>query len=1236
MRRVILVIGSLLIVTALVAPVVLVWSALYTTSGLQFVVRHLPQQLGPVHLTIEGVSGTVAGGLHVDRVEVDHELVHITVTGIDGRLAVTPLVLQTIRVKHARVQSVSIEVRRRKTPSLPGPGSFLPSWLIVNAEDGEAGSVTLTVYNGFHLEARDLRGAAVVRHTHIRVFQAEGQLAEAHISAAGELRATDPLGMEMKGRIDWLPEGQPRWTLTGSARGDLNLLSIVAHTTSPCRADLTGELLDVTTHWHWVADAAVQDFDLHAWQLNTPLGSITGHVEGSGDESGFSAHGLVNPTGLHAGAFDAQFAGSYADHVLTARHMEARHVTSGAHAKAEGTIAVVEHGPRLDLKGEWTNFRWPLVGHSAVHSAAGSFALAGILPYRVRVSGRGSAADLPEMTLDASGALGKDGFTFDAAEVDLFQGHASVSGSVAWAPQQAWAVAGRATGIDLQAFREDLPGRVSFAINASGRGFDTRGDFSASFSQLSGKVRGLAVSGGGTVARAGRTWSFSNVRVGLGTATLGLDGSLSDRADLRFALVAHDLSLLAPGMRGQIRSSGAVKGTLAEPEIVATARGGDFEYEGLTLEALDATVNFNPGAAGQESSVDLRLRNLSFKGRAFDSMSLSLKGPPAAYDVRFAASAKGLSVNAQAHGAYANQSFDGELAALSISGNESLHLSLERPVALTAAPHRVRVDWLCLVGTPGSICADGKWTPAAWATTITINELPLETLTAGKTPAVDYKGTVTAHAQLSGGAATPVQGALTAQLTGAEVIHRLASHKLEHTRIGSGTVSVTATPAAINAKLDLGDGPEASIHGTLELERDTPRWQDMPLAGQLRAQTNEASLLTLYVPDIDRAVGHLGADMHLAGTAGEPRLTGMLNVSDGEIDVFQVNLSLRAVSAQAQLTETGIDFKGSASAGKGQVSTSGHMEWRELLPYGKLHLAGTNLRVADIPEAQIDASPDLDFDVKGRRIEVTGTVTIPYARIQPKDITNAVSVSPDQVIVGAEPEDVNRRFTVLSTITLVLGDRVNVDALGLTARLVGSVTIRNGFDAITHGSGELSVAEGRYTAFARALDIQRGRLIFAGGPITNPGIDVRAQKQFPDVTAGVNVRGTLQQPHISFFSEPPLAQTQIASLILAGGSLESAQNASSAALGQGAAILAAQLGGRVGIPDVSLETDPIANQTSLVLGRYLSPRLYVSYGVSLTEQLNTFKMRYTLNDHWTIRTEVGQAYGADLVFSITR
>ena len=1264
LRRLLLALASLLIVTAIVAPVALIWSALYTTGGLQFAIRHIPRQLGPVQLDIVGVSGTVADGLAVERVEIDHDLVHLKFEGIEGRVDLMPLLLQTIRVGHGSVRSALIQVKRRTRPPTAGALVFLPRWLIISAEQGRVGSATLTVPNGFRLDATDINGAAVVRHRVIRFFQAEGLLGgEARVSAIGDLIAADPVGLEVKGRILWSPAGQPAWSVAGSARGDLNILHVVAHTDSPFRADVSGQALDLTNHWHWVGDAVVRDFNLRAWGLSGLLGSITGHLAGSGDATGFSAHGPVNPTGLRAGLFQAQVSGSYADRVLTARRVELRHSGSGALLRGAGTIGI--DGPRLDLSGSVSDLRWPLVGRDpALRSASGSFTLAGVLPYRMRASGSARAADLPLMPAEVSGTLGKDSFVFDSAEIDLFGGHASLSGQVAWSPAQSWSVVGHVTGINPGALRADLPGSVSFLLGASGRGFDTQGgDLTASFSNLSGKLRGVAASGSGTMTRSGDTWGFSEVRVGLGSARVALDGHISERMDLRFAVSAADLSLLAPGTRGELKASGTVRGTLTDPAIVVTAHGGDFDYQGIKLESFDAEVNFDPGAFQQPSKIDARLRKLSYRTRTLESVSLTLSGPPSAYDVRLAVAATGLAASAQARGAYAHGVFNGELEALAINGSESLHLSLERPVALSAAPDHLRLEWLCLVGTPGSLCADGDWSAAAWSATVMTNQLPLNTLTAGMTPGVEYLGTASALARVSGGPSTPVVGTLRADLSDAQIAHKLASRRIEHTRIGSGTVTVSATPALVTAQADLGDGEVGTIHGRLDVQRLTPRgtspgeplargtaqvatpahWQDMPLTGQLHAQTAELGLISLYVPDIDRAAGHFNADIQLAGSAGTPRLAGQVKISDAEIDVYQVNLGLRQVQLDARFSDAGLDFDGSARAGAGSVKAGGHLEWRELLPYGKFHLQGTSLRVADVPEAQIDASPDLEFDVEGRKIEVTGKVTVPYARIQPKDFAGAARASPDEVIVGSEEEDPTKRVEVMSNITLSLGDRVTIDTTGLTCRLTGSITIRSGYDAFTRASGELSVADGKYTAYGRKLDIERGRLIFTGGPIDNPGIDLRAIKEFPDVKAGVNVRGTLLQPHMTFFSDPSLPQSQIVSLILAGGSLESAQNrttgnsgAGGAALAQGAAILGQQLGSRVGIPDVSLETDPIANETSLVLGRYLSPRLYVSYGVSLTEQFNTFKLRYTLGDHWTVRTELGTASGADLVYSIDK
>jgi translocation and assembly module TamB len=1236
LRQGVLALASVLIVTLILGPLLLVWCALYTTAGAQFIVRHLPHQMAGVQLEIAGLSGTVARGLHVERVEIDQELVHLKFEDIEAHVALAPLLLQTIRATYGSVGRASIEVKRRVHPPTPSPPLFLPSWLLIVAEEAHVKRADLSVYNGFKLSVTEISAAAVIRHKSIRLFQAEGLLEGAHVSAIGELLATDPFGLDVKGHLDWQPPGQPQYLLDGSAHGDLNRLQVRARIESPFRSDVNGQLLDLTNHLHWVANAVLHRFDLSAWGVAGPLGSITGNLAGAGDVDLWRAQGAVNPTGLHAGAFDVQFEGGYANHVLSAKRMEARHIDSGARASAAGTIAIVDNGPRLDLKGSWNEFRWPLVGRDVVvRSGAGTFALEGLMPYRVRLTGDVRALDLPLMPVDLTGTLDKDSFAFERAEVDLYGGHTSASGKVTWAPQDTWSVSGHATGIDPGQLRPDLPGSLTFDYSASGTRFDAKGTLSASFSGLSGKLRGATASGAGAVTHAGKTWSFSNLRVGLGSANLALDGHIDDRMELRFALSAQDLNLLSPGSRGQLKASGTLGGTFSDPSLVSVAHGLDIDYQGIKLKAFDADIDFEPDAAGKESKIDAQLHLLSYAGRTLTAATFALKGPPSAYTVRFSAAAPGLAANAQAQGAYSAGLFKGQLTALALSGNESLHLALDRPVGLLASLDQVRLEWLCLVGAPGSVCADGEWTPASWSTTVMTNELPLATLTAGMTPEVQYLGTINALAHLSGGATTAVLGNLRAELANAEIAHRLASKKVEHTRIGSGTFSVTLAPGTITTQSDLGGGEVGTLHGTFNVQRTTPEWQNMPVSGELHILNADCALVSLYVPDVDRASGHFNADMHVTGTLGAPHLAGAVKVSNGELDVYQTNLALRAIALEAHLSDRGLDFKGSASAGTGTVSADGHLEWRDLLPYGKFHLQGSNLRVADIPEAQIDASPDLDFTITGRRIEVTGKVLVPYAKIAPKDITNAVRASDDEVIVGEEEQDPSKRFVVVSDIGLALGDHINIDTLGLSAKLGGGLQIRSGSDAITRGQGEVNIESGKYMAYGRLLDIQGGKLYF-NGPIDNPGIQVTAAKVFPDVTAYVNVRGTLLQPRMSFSSVPPLPQSQIVSLILSGGSLESAQNrGSNVAIGQGVAMLAQEYGSWVGIQEASLESD-VTNDTSLVLGRYLSPRLYVSYGISLTENLNTFKLRYTLGDHWTIRAELGQAQGADLVYSISK
>ena len=1237
MRRILLFIAGFLILLAVAVPSGVLYYLLFTEGGLQFIVAHVPHEIAGTRLDIVNPTGTIASVMHVQRVEIDHHLVHLRIEGIDASIALTPLLWQTVRAKSSHIHDISIQLKRRTRPPKPSVPVFLPSGLLITVDRHQLDSLELTLVSGRHYRWTDLSASGIVRHRTIRFFETRARTQEALIEGTGELRAADPLILDLQSRVHWAPAQQPPWSFTVACTGDLKDLALTVATTTPFRSDFTGHALDLTGSWHWRGNAVIHDLDVRAWGGGDLLGLISGRLALRGNQDGYFARGPLTPAALNVGAFDATFEGAYADHVLWAKHIELTHLASQAHAAGAGTITVVRGGPRLDLRGTWRDFRWPLIGPAApVHSPSGDYTIAGTWPYAIHAHGTGIIRDLPPMPMTVDGHLAKDRFTFESANVGLYGGRATLQGNAVWAPARSWSVAGRFIDIDSGQLRADVPGKLSFAADVAGQGFEPDGDFTLAVRDLSGRLRGVSASGGGRLARSRRAWLFDEVRIGLGRTSLALDGRVSDSLDLRFAINAQDLSLIEPDSRGELHASGTLQGTLREPKIAAAAHARSILHEGVAVGALDADIDFDPSVQFT-SRVAVQIHDLVYAGRKLDSLAFKLDGKPARYAVQLDASAVGLAASVQALGPMTEGVWHGRMEAMAVTGTESLRLSLERPVDVLVSSDYIRADWLCLVGKPASMCADADWNPARWEVTFTANEMPLATVTSGLTPAVEYGGRINLHARVFGGGAEPAQGTVRADLTDAQLTHRLSSGRIEHTLIGSGLVSITATRPAIAVEVGLESGEVGTIRGKLEAQRSAVRWQDMPVQGELHAHTEALGLITLYVPDIDRAAGHLNADVRFAGTLGTPFVDGALKVSDGEIDFYQVNLALRQVSFEARLTDNGLTFGGSTHIGSGTAEARGQLAWRDSLPYGKVQLEGANLRVVDVPEAQIDASPTLTFNIEGRRIEVSGSVRVPYAKIVPADMTGAVRSSADEVVVGQESTDPSKRFEVMSTITLSLGDKVSIETSGLTGRLTGNITVRSGYDEVTSATGELSIEEGKYLAYARKLDIERGRLIFTGGPIGNPGIDIRAIKVFPDVTAGVNVRGTLLQPRMSFFSEPSLPQSQIVSLILAGGGLETAQNRQSGteALAQGGAILAQQLGSRIGIEDVSLESD-LQNETSLVLGKYLSPRFYVSYGISLTEQLNVFKMRYSLGDHWTVKTEVGQARGADLVFTIDK
>ena len=417
------------------------------------------------------------------------------------------------------------------------------------------------------------------------------------------------------------------------------------------------------------------------------------------------------------------------------------------------------------------------------------------------------------------------------------------------------------------------------------------------------------------------------------------------------------------------------------------------------------------------------------------------------------------------------------------------------------------------------------------------------------------------------------------------------------------------------------------------------------LAGEVDLAFNDLSLLDTLLPDLQRTQGQLRLQLGIGGHLAQPRLTGRAQMHGASVQVARLGISLERIDLTADTDAAGLlNFTVSARSGNGDIRLQGSSRLDSARGWpSTIEISGENFKAVRIPEATVDLSPQLNLELADRKIHIKGEIHVPYAKLQPRDVTTAARASDDVVIIGEEQNPAGR-WQITTDVRLILGERVTFFGYGFDGRLGGNLVIEESPGKPTRGTGEITILEGRYRAYGQHLDVEQGRLLFTGGPLTNPGLDVRAVRKTGDVTAGINVGGRLQSPRLELFSNPALGETDTLSYLLTGGPLDSASSGQGAMMANAALALglsggdriARSIGDRFGFDEMRIESSSSGDQASLVVGRYLTPQLYVGYGVGLIESINTLNLRYKITDRWQFEAESGVAQGADLFYSFER
>jgi translocation and assembly module TamB len=233
-----------------------------------------------------------------------------------------------------------------------------------------------------------------------------------------------------------------------------------------------------------------------------------------------------------------------------------------------------------------------------------------------------------------------------------------------------------------------------------------------------------------------------------------------------------------------------------------------------------------------------------------------------------------------------------------------------------------------------------------------------------------------------------------------------------------------------------------------------------------------------------------------------------------------------------------------------------------------------------------------------------------------------------------------QELALTARVRVRFGDDFQFRGFGFETEPRGALLVTVPARGPTTASGQLRLDGGLYRAYGQNLEIESGRVVFGGGPITNPGLDVTAYRTVDGTRAGVEIGGTLDRPVIDLIADRPMSETEILHYVVLGRAPGQTSEADSDVLAQAAAALslragnqiARNLAARYGFDELRLEGG--LDDASLVVGRFLSPRLYVSYGIGLFEAISTFTVRYVLTKHLTLVADTGRGTGASLQYTV--
>ena len=186
-------------------------------------------------------------------------------------------------------------------------------------------------------------------------------------------------------------------------------------------------------------------------------------------------------------------------------------------------------------------------------------------------------------------------------------------------------------------------------------------------------------------------------------------------------------------------------------------------------------------------------------------------------------------------------------------------------------------------------------------------------------------------------------------------------------------------------------------------------------------------------------------------------------------------------------------------------------------------------------------------------------------------------------------------------------------------------------------------------AFGQSLELNYGQVRF-NGDVMKPNLSIEAAKTINGKTVGLRVKGNTENPNIIVFNNAGLTQQQAMNALVTGRidnksatqiseqgfKSQVTNNLAAAGLSfglSGTRSLTNQIGQAFGLQSLTVDASGSSEDTNVNVTGYVTPDLYIRYGVGVFNAQNSLSVRYQLTRRIYVEASSAAENAVDVVYS---